>query len=101
MKTISEARCEVTVKRPNGQIETIVHPKIDRMNDALYGQMKAAMKTANKGECVSYKNIDAVVEMEDADYAGHCKRCSTKIDTRNGNYCHDCGQLINAMTEGR
>ena len=29
MKTITPRKTEVTVKRPDGKIETIIHPKVD------------------------------------------------------------------------
>jgi len=35
MKTITPRKTEVTVKRPDGKIETIIHPKVDFMTPTL------------------------------------------------------------------
>jgi Zn finger protein HypA/HybF involved in hydrogenase expression len=88
------------------------------MTPALWSQMTKAMRDANRGECVSYRNIDAVVEMEESDYQGRCERCGTAIDTRKayhqqermawgGNtikvaayYCDHCRQLLTMIGKG-
>lgn len=82
MKIIDARKTEITVKRPGGEIETMIHPKIDYFTPGIFSQMKKAMRDAGRGEVISYRNIDAVVEMEDEDYQGHCERCGTKIDSR-------------------
>ena len=82
MKTIAPRKCEVTVKRPDGTIEIMVHPKVDYMNDTMLKAANKAMEAAGKGQFVSYRNIDAVVEMEEVDYMGQCNRCGEKIDSR-------------------
>lgn len=56
MSTIP-SHCEVTIRRPNGEISTIRHPKITTMIPKLWEQMKEAMKMAGRGECISYKNV--------------------------------------------
>lgn len=118
MKTITPRKTEVTVKRPDGKIETIIHPKVDYMTPTLWSQMTKAMRDANRGECVSYRNIDAVVEMEESDYRGCCERCGTAIDTRKAYhqqermsfgggtvkvaayYCDHCRQLLTEIGRG-
>lgn len=118
MKMIEKRKCEVTVKRPNGQIETVVHPKIDYMLPALFEQMKKAMRDAGRGEPLSYKNIDTVFEMEDKDCKTTCARCGTTLDIRKdwkqkewikfgGNkvqvdayYCQPCKSLLTAIGRG-
>jgi hypothetical protein len=118
MKIITPRQAEITVKRTGGQIETLVHPKIDYMTPAIWAQMTKAMADAGRGECVSYRNIDAVVEMEESDYQGHCERCGTAIDTRaayhqqerisfGGStvkvaayYCDHCRQLLTEIGRG-
>lgn len=82
MKTISPRKCEVTIKRPDGKIEIVIHPKIDYMTDGILKKANKAMAAAGKGQFVSYRNIDAVVEMEESDYQGRCERCGDKLDTR-------------------
>lgn len=52
--------CEVTVRRPNGKTETIIHPKVDVMTSALWAQMAAQMSKAGRGECLSYRNVETV-----------------------------------------
>ena len=118
MKTIAPRKTEITVKRPDGKIETLIHPKVDYMTPAIWSQITKAMRDANRGECVSYRNIDAVVEMEESDYQGHCERCGTDIDTRKAYhqqepmswggktikatayYCDHCRQLLTMIGKG-
>jgi hypothetical protein len=50
-------KVEVTIRRPNGQIETITHPNISFMTAPMWEAMKKAMLAANKGECLSFQNI--------------------------------------------
>jgi len=118
MKTITPRKTEVTVKRPDGKIETIIHPKVDFMTPTLWSQMTKAMRDAKRGECVSYRNIDAVVEMEESDYQGRCERCGDAIDTRKAYYqqermswggktvpvtayyCNHCRQLLTMIGKG-
>ena len=82
MKTIAPRKCEVTIERPDGTIEILTHPKVDYMTDGMLKAANKAMAAAGKGQFVSYRNIDAVIEMEDADYQGPCERCGTKVDSR-------------------
>lgn len=82
MKIIETRKAEVTIKRPTGIIETVTHPKIDWFNNQIFSQMKKAMADAGRGEVLSYRNIEAVVEMEESDYQKKCERCNAKIDTR-------------------
>jgi len=82
MKIIEKQKSEITVQRPDGSIETMIHPKVDYFTPALLDQANKAMAAAGRGKILSYRNIEAVVEMEDADYVGRCDRCGAKIDTR-------------------
>ena len=110
MKVISNRKCQITVKRPNGQIETITHPSIDYMVDGVFAQMKTAMLSGGRGEAVSYKNIAAITEMEECDYVCSCQRCGKKIDKRTAHnqregkfdtyYCNDCATLLNNIGKG-
>ena len=117
MKTITEARTEITIKRPNGEIE-IVTPKFTELNDNLFSQIKKATADAGRGECLSYKNIAAIIEPEESDYQRRCERCGVQIDTRtayhqmewtrfggkriqvNAYYCNDCKQLLTSIGQG-
>jgi len=118
MKIIESRKAEVTIKRPDGKIETMKHPKIDFFNDILFGQMRKAMKDAGRGEVLSYRNIDAVIEMEESDYQQKCERCGEKIDTRKAYsqkewsrfgsqkvrvtayYCGSCRSLLTSIGAG-
>ena len=118
MRMITARRTDITVKRPNGDMETITHPKIDYMTPAIWEQMCKAMSDAKRGECISYRNIDAVMEMEESDYQGHCERCGAAIDTRTAYhqqermsfgggtvkvaayYCDHCRQLLTMIGKG-
>ena len=118
MKTIAPRKCEVTVRRPNGTVETMIHPKVDYMNDAMLKAANKAMAAAGKGQFISYRNIDAVVEMEDSDYQGRCERCGEKVDSRTAysqlewarfggkkvqvkaHYCEGCRRTLQAVGVG-
>lgn len=118
MKTIESRKCEVTIKRPDGTIETIIHPKVDYMTDGMLKQANKAMAAAGKGQFINYRNIDAVVEMEDVDYQGPCERCGTKVDSRTAysqlewsrfggkkvrvkaHYCESCRKVLQAVGMG-
>lgn len=79
------------------------------MNDNIFAQFKTAMKNADKGEPLSYKNIEPVFEMEESDYFVHCIRCNKWIDIRiektvkinklygqpvRDHVCDDCAALL-------
>lgn len=91
MKIISTRKVEIEVNRPNGSTETITHPKIDYMTDRIFAQFNTAMKKAGRGFGLSYKNIEAVVELEDSDYI---------VTTVNAHYCDKCATLLKAIGAG-
>ena len=118
MKTIEKRKAEVTIRRPDGKIETLIHSKIDYFNDQILEQMRKAMKAAGRGEVLSYQNVDAVVEMEESDYQTSCTRCGKSLDTRtakhqkewarfsgskvqvDAHYCDDCFSLLRSIGAG-
>lgn len=118
MKVIEKRKCEVTIQRPDGTVETMIHPKVDYMNDAMLKAANKAMAAAGKGQFVSYRNIDAVVEMEESDYQGPCERCGAKVDSRTAysqlewtriggkkvrvktHYCESCRKVLQAVGMG-
>lgn len=118
MKTISPRKCEVTIERPDGTIETVIHPKVDYMNNAMLKAANKAMAAAGKGRFVSYRNIDAVIEMEESDYMGPCTRCCETVDYRvaykqlewtrlggqkvkvQAHYCEGCRRTLQAVGMG-
>lgn len=61
-KTVTiPSHCMVTVRRPDGTVETIRHPKITTMIPKLWAEMKKAMAAAGRGECISYENVTKTV----------------------------------------
>ncbi len=55
MKTFkAPIKVTITIKRPNGEIEKVVHPTLKTINDSNFKVMKTAMKKAGKGDCLSY-----------------------------------------------
>ena len=118
MKILQKAKAEITVRRPNGQIETAAHPKFETLNDVLFAKIVKATREAGRGECIGYRNIDAVVEMEESDYMSRCERCGKKVDTRKAYrqkewarfggskirvdsfYCEGCHRLLSSIGAG-
>jgi len=117
MKIIEPAKVEIQIRRPDGSIET-VYPKFVTINDQLFNQIRKANSDAGRGECLSYRNIDAVVEMEESDYFTRCNRCGQKVDTRKAYrqkewerfggskirvdafYCDGCHRLLSGIGAG-
>lgn len=50
-------KIEITVKRPNGNIETTITEKFGSFNQAIWEKMITATKNAGRGECLSYREI--------------------------------------------
>ena len=118
MKTISPRKVEIKIERPDGTVETMIHSKIDYMTDGLLRQMNKAMADAGRGRVIEYKNIEAVVEMEESDYQGRCERCNDSLDSRKAYkqkewayfggklvqvtacYCDSCRKLLTTIGAG-
>lgn len=49
---------EITIKRPEGHIETVIFQAQPTINDAQFKQIKDGTKAAGRGEVLSYKVID-------------------------------------------
>ena len=63
--------CEVSIRRPNGEIEVVSNPAgIREMNKILFAKIVAANKAAGKGSVLSYinktKKVEYVVSAADA-----------------------------------
>ena len=109
MKILEKEKCLVTVRRQDGTIEEVVHPKISYMTVSAWEAFRKAMKT-NGCEAISYRNVDAVVELEEADYLTYCARCGKKLDTRTAYsqkegrflsyYCDKCVALLSSIERG-
>ena len=59
MTNQNTARCEITIRRPNGVVETIVHPKITAMDAATWARMCKINRETGRGECIGYRNVAA------------------------------------------
>lgn len=67
MKTIEKAKVELTIKRANGEIETVTTEKFGEISERIFNRIKEETAKAGRGEVLSYTNIPAVIEMEQAD----------------------------------
>jgi hypothetical protein len=45
----------LTVKRPNGNVETIVHPTLTNISPAQFAQIQRDTQAAGRGEVLSYE----------------------------------------------
>ena len=61
----------LTVRRPNGEIETVNYPH--PVNAKTFAAIKAATAKAGRGEVLSYQSVTEVAEMTEVDKirAGH------------------------------
>jgi hypothetical protein len=77
---------ELTVVRPNGVTETVRHPTLKRLDDALFKQMAIATKKAGKGELISYKNLTITkkAKITEADVADKRSEAVEREMTRYG-----------------
>jgi hypothetical protein len=58
MKNTSQGRAiklTLTVKRPNGNVETIVHPTLTNISPAQFAQIQRDTQAAGRGEVLSYE----------------------------------------------
>ncbi len=55
--------CEISIRRPNGEIEVISNPAgIREMNKIFFAKIVSATKSAGKGDVLTYTNKTKVVE---------------------------------------
>jgi len=69
MKDFSEGKAiklTLTVKRPNGEIEKVVHPKLTFITEAQFKQIQKCTREAGRGEVLSYE-----MEREQLDNRAH------------------------------
>ena len=55
---------EIDIRRPNGVIETVTHPKYKQWLPKDFAAFNAAVKAAGKGEGIAYRNITKLVEVK-------------------------------------
>jgi hypothetical protein len=55
--------CMITVRRQDGTVEVVRHPKITYMTPKLWSEFQAAMRKAGRGEGISYENIEEEVPL--------------------------------------
>jgi ribosomal protein L37AE/L43A len=107
-------KVECTVRRPDGTLETIIHPVVKYMTTALLAKMNEAMKKANRGEVISYKNISDEIELT---HTHKCDRCGATVDSTaysqtetaylgssrikvTAYYCNHCEALLKGIGAG-
>ena len=71
-----------TIRRTDGTVETMIHQKVTEFTPSLLAQANIAMKTAGRGEIISYRNIPAEYEMEESDHYTRCTHCGQTVDMR-------------------
>lgn len=55
---------EITIRRPDGTVETVRPAGMTQLNDKLFARVKAATAAAGKGQCLSYRNITKATTWE-------------------------------------
>ena len=69
---------ELTVVRPNGKTEVIIHPTLKFITSVQFKQIQEGTKAANRGDISSYRNLRDGVEIKPATMAD--------IKANKGNY---------------
>jgi len=64
--TQSQEKLEIKIRRPNGEIETIIHP-----NDNIFAQMKTAAAAAGNGNPLSYETVTVDIAMTLSEQRAH------------------------------
>lgn len=87
-KTLQMAsHVELTIRRPDGSIEVVRHPKLAAINDRIFALLVSATKAAGRGDVLSYANITKDVEETDAVLA---QRLAGEADDR-AYYAYEAG----------
>ena len=55
---------EIDIRRPDGTVETVTHPKYKQWLPKDFAAFNAAMKKAGKGEGIAYRNVTTLVEVK-------------------------------------
>lgn len=109
---MTKTKATVTVKRPNGDTETVA-TKHARITPRLFDLMAEATAKAGRGELLSYTNPAEYP----TNHIIHCERCGDEVDntahsqTETGyfagskvqgtaHYCNDCERLLRAVGAG-
>lgn len=48
---------EITVRRPDGKVETLIHPHLTIMDSKILADMQSATRKAGRGEVLGYRNL--------------------------------------------
>lgn len=56
------SHAELTICRPNGDIETVRFTGGPELNPALFARIQTATKAAGRGDVLSYTNVKKIVE---------------------------------------
>lgn len=89
-------RAEITIRRPNGNVETVPAPGTKELNDKLFARIKEATKSAGRGECLSYENLTEEAWVDgptDAELEADKYHKELKAAYRDDAYGEDCYDL--------
>lgn len=82
------AGVEIVIKRPNGKVETIMHPTLKQITENQFKQIQRDTKNAGRGDVISYTNIQEtkakVIELSEADQAVMSSEAVKNAMTLNG-----------------
>ena len=68
----------ITIRRPNGEIETVETPKFARINNTLFARIQEATRNAGRGEVLSYDNPRPRFQSRTPHVSDICPRCGTR-----------------------
>lgn len=72
-----ESYCDVTVRRPDGLVETVRHPHIRHMTEPVWRQVVVDTEAAGRGTPLSYRNV--TLPPREPDPQVQCDRCHATI----------------------
>jgi len=85
-------KIEITVRRPEGNIEKVITEKFGNLNKALWQKMIETTRSSGKGECLSYRKIETEIVYNPNEKA-QCSFCGTwsiakKMEKRGIDFFH-------------
>ena len=95
MTYTTPSHVELTVRRPNGNVEVVSNDKLTQINDRTFAQIVAQTKAAGRGDVLSYTNVSKNVVETDAQYAARLageKRDAEINADRNAASAYGCGE---------
>jgi|GEM_PF-3102599 len=95
MTHTTPSHVDLTVRRPNGNVEVVRNDKLIQINDRTFAQIVAQTKAAGRGDVLGYTNVTATHTETDAQYAtriaGEKSDAAIRAD-RNAVRAYGCGE---------